>query len=136
MDNSRKEMIQNQFRDHMMTEELCAEMIQCDTPEKFCQLLNDNGVGVTVDEVLELSNDGISSINAYVPNETGELNEESLEDVTGGGKFLRGVVAVSGAAVCGGALGALCGLGALPVASAYTAGKITGVVIGLWAAAR
>ena len=78
------------------------------------KVLQDNGFEFTLEEIDEFFSDGVDGILAH--NNGGELSEDQLDDVAGGG-FLKGTVRliVSGGVAFG--YGALCGI--CPAAYAY-----------------
>lgn len=57
-------------------ESLCHALEQAETPEEICRLLAEKGIEITVDEVVRLA--------IYSNRPDAELNEETLEEISGG----------------------------------------------------
>ncbi len=112
----------------MANEAFLKALVAAENAASAQQVLKDNGFDLSVEEVEALYRDGAQNICAHLDN--GELAEDQLDDVAGGG-FFRGTLrlAVSGAAAFG--YGMLCGV--CPAASAgapYVAGGLS-----IWTAA-
>ena len=92
------------------------------------KVLQDNGFEFSLEEINELGSDGVSGILAH--NDGGELSEDQLDDVAGGG-FIKGTARLIVSAGVAFGYGALCGV--CPAASAgapYVAGGLS-----VWTAA-
>lgn len=68
--------------DVLANEEIAKKITATETPEAAIAILAENGVEITVDELMEV----IDSIKGSAA--TGELNEEALEGVAGGVSIL------------------------------------------------
>ena len=67
---------------------LMEKLMQQETPEDVQVLLKDHGVAMTMEEIQAISD---ALVQYTAGDEEGELSEESLEEVAGGGIFFRSV---------------------------------------------
>ncbi|MBR0216902.1 MAG: Blp family class II bacteriocin [Clostridia bacterium] len=117
MTNERRETLQKQFAEILEREGFMESLGKCVTTKDVCELLSANGIAITSEEVVELTEQGNEALKEYSEKAHDELDEEDLTDVTGGSKFWRGFAAIAGGAVLGAAAGFVCGMcpGAAPV---------------------
>ena len=73
-------------------EQLVEKLLQQETPEEVQVLLKENGVDLTMEEIVEARE---VLIKALERAEEGELSEEDLEEVTGGALFIATWVAIA-----------------------------------------
>ena len=100
--------MKEKIKELLNNEEICAEILMCDTVEKVSEVFKDHGVVISLDEIAKIKEDGDVTIKKY-KNSGDELDFELLDDVVGGSKFWRGVGAVTVGAVGGFGLGVVCG---------------------------
>lgn len=101
--------MKEKIKEMLNNEEICAEILMCDTAEKVAEVLKKHNIEISLDEIAKIKEDGYVTIEKY-KNSGDELNLELLDDVVGGSKFWRGVGAVTVGAVGGFGLGVVCGV--------------------------
>lgn len=117
MEITRKTNLQTAISALMDSEEFLNALAACASMEQVQQLLHENNVEITLEEVAEFQAEGTELLKK---NATAELSEADLDNVAGGGKlrqFGRFVVAAAGGAVIGFAAGVCPPL--VPVAYGY-----------------
>ena len=128
MTNTRKNMLSEQIIDRANNdEEFLRALISAQNADEAGTVLEENGIVITAEEVEELFSAGVEEIRKF---EAGELSEEALSEVAGGGLgryIVRGVVS----AAVGFGFGLVCGVcPAAAVATPYVVGGLA-----LWCAA-
>lgn len=104
-------------------EEFYKEFISAKDANSLQNVLHSHGFEFTLEEINDFFSNGVNEILNY--NKEGELSEEQLDDVAGGG-FFRGTARLI--VSCGVAFGYGCLCGVCPAASAgasYVAGGLT-----------
>lgn len=124
MTNTRKEEIRDQINLYMEDEAFVTAVLSAGEPEKMTDVLRNKGIQVETGEVAELMQEGCEQLEAM--SEEGELTEEQLLEVSGGGA--RGVLTCIGFCVGGVAVGA--GLGLFAAAGVITMGSAYAIGVG------
>lgn len=72
-------MLKEKLKEFFSSEELSTQLLECQTPQEAKQLLAENGIDVTDDEIKILRD----CIDKFVEND-GQLSEEELSEISGG----------------------------------------------------
>ncbi len=128
----KKEMLAQQiFAAINENEEFCKAFVSAENAEAVKKVLAENGFELTLEDIEAIFADGLDEIKTQNdPAKAGELSEDQLDDVAGGG-FFKGTLRL--AVSCGVAFGYGCFCGICPAAAAganYVAGGL-----GIWTAA-
>ncbi len=126
MENAKKEMLAQQLIESVNENgDLCKALVSAEDASSVQKVLAANGFEVTVEEVEAIFEDGVNEImNTNGSEDNGELSEDQLENISGGG-FLRGALRTTASAALGFGYGVFCGI--CPAASAgapYVAGGL------------
>lgn len=111
MEQMRKEMLQAQLNEALENEVFCEKLLTCADAQQVHQLLAENGMEMSLEEVVQMQAAGEAAIRNMEASD-GELDLEMLDMVAGGGKakrVVRGVASAVGGAVLGAGMGVLCG---------------------------
>ena len=133
MEALRKQELQNIISGKMESnDKFCVAMLECQTLQKMCDIMAENGIEITAEEIVELKNEGDTAMKRAT---SGELSEDDLEAVSGGG-VIRKAVRFLGVAAVGAGLGFVCGVcplltpHATGIAITYSAGAALWVAKG------
>ncbi len=132
MENMRKDMLSQQIMTKANEDEIFLKaFISATDALSVQQVLSENGIEITEEEVNEIFVDGVKEIQKYTDTHaSGELSDEDLSEVAGGG-FVRYLVRGTISAAAGFGFGCLCAL--CPAASVATPYVVGGLAI--WCAA-
>ena len=123
MEQQKKEMLEQKLGEALQKNDaFCQAFAAAENAESIQGLLRDNGIDVSIGDVEGLFADGVKEILRR--NEEGELTEEDMDTVAGGG-WIRGTIRL--VASCGAGFGYGCICGVFPAASAaapYVAGGL------------
>lgn len=123
MTNARKEEIRGQLNLYMEDEAFLTAVLSAGEPEKIAAAMQEKGIGVDAAEIAELMQEGLQQMETL--GEEGELSEEQLNEVSGGGKLRAAVTyagVLVGGVVIGAGLGVFAGVGVITVGTAYAIG--------------
>lgn len=137
MEKTRKELLQGQIADLLNNEAFCEAFFRCGNAENVSALLAEYGVEASAGEIDEFVRDGNAALAAMKDAPDGELSEEQLEEVAGGGvwrRIARGAVSVVGGAALGFGLGCICGVCPAFTPAAYTIAHAYAIGAGVWIA--
>jgi len=112
MEQMRNQTLQAQMNAALENEAFCEKLLRCANAEQVHQVMVDNGMEVTLEEVRQLQAAGEANIRNMEASD-GELDLEMLDQIAGGGKakrVLRGVASMLGGAALGAGMGVICGV--------------------------
>ena len=107
MEAARKQELQNIISEKMETsDEFCVAMLECQTLQQMQNIMEENNIDITAEEIVLLKNEGDAALQSAA---SGELSVEDLEAVSGGGALRRAGRFLLVASV-GAGLGFVCGV--------------------------
>lgn len=114
MEQQKKEMLAQKLSDALQKNDtFCQAFVSAENAITIQKLLCDNGINVSLNDVEEMYSNGVKEI--LKKNGDGELSEEDLNEVAGGGWF-RGTLRAVASTAAGFGYGCVCGL--IPAAAA------------------
>lgn len=128
MEQTKKELLTQQILSAVNdNEEFCKAFVSAEDAASLQKVLNENGFDVSLTDVEAMFADGLSEILKFKDSDAanGELSENQLDDVAGGGA-LRGTLRTVVSAGVGFGFGCLCGVcPAAASATPYVVGGLT-----------
>jgi len=127
MDKSKKDIISQQIIEAVNgNTEFAKAFVAAEDAASVQKILCENGFDVTVEDVQALFSEGVSEIlKVKESGVNGELSEDQLAEVAGGG-FFRGALRTVASAAAGFGFGCLCGVcPAAASATPYVVGGLT-----------
>ncbi len=111
-------------------EDFCKALFTAEDAPAAQKVLNENGFEITLEEVEAFFKAGVNEMNRYMDSLDDELDEDQLDDVSGGG-FVKGILRTGASCVLGFGYGCACGV--CPALSAGAPYVATGLAV--WSAA-
>lgn len=127
MDKTKKDIISQRIIDAVNNNaDFCKAFVAAEDAASVQKVLCENGFDVTLAEVNELFSEGVGEILKFKESGVdGELSEDQLAEVAGGG-FFRGALRTVASAAAGFGFGCLCGVcPAAASATPYVVGGLT-----------